>query len=503
MTRPLLITGGRLLDPESDDLHRPPVADLLIEDGRIAAIGAEATRRGVQAERLDAGGMLVTPGFVNAHSHSHDALLRGCFEGLPLDAWGTFAFPSAWARRPDAEVHLRTRLHAAECLMHGITTVQDMVTLQGADRAQAEAVIDAWRGAGIRALLGWQLGDRGMADTLPFAREVLPPEILSTLPGDADPAPGIRLAEDLLGAVDGPLLGSVLAPSAPQRCSSALLEWAAALSRERGLPVCTHVYETRVQAVLARQPAHEADGFSLLGRLERHGLLNERLVIAHGVWISPEEIARLGAAGGHLACNPAANLKLLNGAAPLRRYAKAGAGVALGCDNSSAGDAQSLFSSMRHAALYWSMQAGGPEEASEAAFRAATLGGARALGLQGVVGGLRPGYRADLALFDLSDPAWLPLNSAVRQLVHAEPARSLRHVLVEGRVALRDGRPLGFDMKALAAELEAARDGIAHELATLRERRAPLAEALLRLEARSRSWPLETDRLLLDDGGLH
>jgi len=502
MNRPLLITGGRLLDPEGEALHRPPVADLLIEEGRIVATGMEAAQRGAEAELLDGRGMLVTPGFVNAHSHSHDTLLRGFFEGLPLDAWGALAFPSAWPRRSEAEVHLRTRLHAAECLMGGITTVQDMVTLQGADRAQAEAVLDAYRGAGIRVLLGWQLGDRGMADTLPFARETLPPDILADLPGDADPTLGMRLAEALLDAVRGPLLGSVLAPSAPQRCSPALLGWAAALSRERGLPVCTHVYETRAQAVLARQ-AYAADGGSLIRHLERHGLLNERLVIAHGVWISPEEIAHLAGAGGHLACNPAANLKLLNGVAPLRRYAQAGAGVALGCDNSSAGDAQSIFSAMRQAALHWSLQAGGPEEAAAAAFRAATLGGARALGLQGVVGGLRPGHRADLALFDLSDPAWLPMNSAVRQLVYAEPARSLRHVLVEGHMVLHGGRPTSFDLPAMVAELETMREGIAHELEVLRERRGPVIDALLRLERRARAAPLEIDRLCLDDGGLH
>lgn len=502
MTSPLLVTGGRLLDPEGDHLHRPPVADLLIEEGCIAATGSDATRRGRDAERLDARGLLVTPGFVNAHSHSHDTLLRGCFEGLGLDAWGALAFPSAWPRRSDAEVHLRTRLHAAECLMHGITTVQDMVTLQGADRAQAEAVIDAHRAIGLRALLGWQLCDRAMVDTLPFARETLAPDMLAGFPGNADPAPGMRLAEELLNQVKGPLLGSVLAPSAPQRCSPTLLKWAAVLSRERGLPVCTHVYETRAQAVLARQ-TYAADGGSFIRHLERHGLLNERLVIAHGVWIAPDEIARLGDAGGHLAHNPGANLRLLNGAAPLRRYARSGAGIALGCDNSSAGDAQSLFSSMRHAALYWSMQASGPEEASIAAFRAATLGGAKAMGLAGVVGGLRPGHRADLALFDLADPAWIPLNSAVRQLVQADPARSLRHVLVDGRVVLRDRRPTDFDPAALAAEAEERQAAIADELAALRQRRAPLMEALTGLEARSRTHPLPFDRYAFDDGGLH
>ncbi|WP_043829353.1 amidohydrolase family protein [Muricoccus aerilatus] len=498
----LLIAGARLLDPESDDLHRPPTADLLIEDGRIAALGAEATARGAGAPRLEAAGLLLTPGLVNAHSHSHDTLLRGLFEGLPLDAWGALSFPSAWSRRPDAEVHLRTRLHAAECLMHGITTVQDMVTLQGADRAQAEAVIEGHRAIGLRALLGWQLADRGMAETLPFAAEVLPPDILASLPRASDPAPGMRLVESLLDAVSGRLLGSVLAPSAPQRCSPTLLRWAAGLSRERGLPVCTHLYETRAQAVLART-AYGEDGGSLLNHLARHGLLNERLVIAHGVWITPEEIGRLAEAGGHLAHNPVANLRLLNGAAPLRQYASAGAGIALGCDNSSAGDAQSLLSAMRFAALYLSLQSAAPEEAAASAFRAATLGGARALGLGGTVGGLRPGHRADLALFDLSDPAWVPLNSAVRQLVHAEPARSLRHVLVEGELLLRNGRPTRFDPAALAAEAEGAHVAMAAEYTALRTRRAPLVKALLALDARARRHPLEIDGLLLDHGARH
>jgi hypothetical protein len=106
-------------------------------------------------------------------------------------------------------------------------------------------------------------------------------------------------------------------------------------------------------------------------------------------------------------------------------------------------------------------------------------------------------------LFDLTDPAWLPLKSAVRQLAHAEPARSLRHVLAEGQVVLRDGWPARSDMSALAAELEVVQEGIARDLAELRVRYAPLVQALLRLEARSRRWSLEIDRLCLDDGSVH
>src|ERR1700733_8306327 len=96
--RPILIVGGRVLDPERD-LRRPPVADILIEGARITAIGAEATARADGAEIIDARGTLVAPGFVNAHCHSHDTLLRGLFEQLPLDLWGLTAFPFNWSPR--------------------------------------------------------------------------------------------------------------------------------------------------------------------------------------------------------------------------------------------------------------------------------------------------------------------------------------------------------------------------------------------------------------------
>jgi cytosine/adenosine deaminase-related metal-dependent hydrolase len=490
MSGRLLIAGGRLLDPEGE-LHQPPLQDLLIVDGRIAATGEAASAQAGGAARLDATGCLVTPGFVNAHSHSHDVLLRGLFEGLPLEAWGLVAFPSGWPRRSADEVGLRATLHAAECLRGGITTVQDMVTIVGPDREHAEAVVEAYNAAGIRTVLALQFGDRGAAEALPFA------ENISGLPGGSDPAPMQRFVEDLLDTATGPRLTWGLGPSAPQRCTEALLRWVASLSRERDLPVFTHVYEARSQAVLARLRYVE-DGGSFVTYLARLGLLDRHLVIAHGVWIGDDEIRQLGGAGAHLACNPGANLKLLNGVAPVRRYVDAGAGLALGCDNSSANDGQSIFQSMKSFALAWALQSrAGENGAAAQAFRAATSGGAAALGLTGKVGTLRPGALADLVLFDLSDPAWWPMNSAVRQLVHAETGRSVRDVLVGGDVLVRDGRLVATDAATLMARAEAARQLMADDLATLRERNEALFAAMLALHDRCAAYPLDIDRLRL------
>jgi cytosine/adenosine deaminase-related metal-dependent hydrolase len=114
-----------------------------------------------------------------------------------------------------------------------------------------------------------------------------------------------------------------LGPSAPQRCSERLLTWVARISQEFDLQVFTHVYETRSQAVLARV-SYQADNSSLVSLLARLGLLNKRLTIAHGVWITDSEIEQLGGASASLVFNPVSNLKLLNGVAPIRRYADAG-----------------------------------------------------------------------------------------------------------------------------------------------------------------------------------
>ncbi|MGI4797354.1 MAG: amidohydrolase family protein [Janthinobacterium lividum] len=469
----LLLTGARVLDPDGE-LDRPPPQDVLIEDGRIVAVGSDIGADG--AERLDAAGCLLTPGFVNAHSHSHDALLRGRFEAIPLDVWGLGAFPGGWSRRSVDEIALRTTLHAAECLLGGITTVQDMVSLQGPDPAHLNAVLEAYRTSGIRAVVALQFADRALAETVP---------VPTMLDGVAPPGAPASMGDFVRSHLEpAPRLQWGLGPSAPQRCSEALLRWTAALARERGLPVFTHLYETRAQAVHAQAYGSHAaglDGF-------------EHLVVAHGVWIMPDEIARLGAAGAFLACNPVANLKLLNGVAPVRAYAEAGVRIALGCDNTSASDAQNIFQAMKAFALAWAMQ-GGPDPAAHA-FRAATTGGASALGLPDI-GRIRPGATADLVLFDLGDPAWWPLNSAVRQLVYAETGRSVRHVIVDGEIVVRDRVLLTADTGSLAIQAEAARDRMDPELAAMGRRDANLRRALQDIHARAAAVPLGIDRMRL------
>jgi 5-methylthioadenosine/S-adenosylhomocysteine deaminase len=168
--RDAIIVGGRVLDFDGD-LDLPAVADIFIENGRIAAVGKAASQRAMNrsdVERIDAAGKLVIPGLVNAHYHSHDVMLRGLFEQMPLDVWGFYSFPGNYSRRSRADIYLRTVLGATECLVNGITTVQDMVTVVGDDREHVDAILGGYEDCGARVVLGLQVVDRAAADCVPY-----------------------------------------------------------------------------------------------------------------------------------------------------------------------------------------------------------------------------------------------------------------------------------------------------------------------------------------------
>jgi cytosine/adenosine deaminase-related metal-dependent hydrolase len=491
----ILITGGRVLDPLGE-LHRPPVLDILVEDGKISALGELARQRGQTAETMDASGLLITPGFINAHCHSHDTLLRGLFEQTPLELWGLTAFPFHWSPRSADEIAVRTRLHAAECLRGGMTTIQDMVTLVNFDREHAEALASAYAGSGIEAVVAPQFSDLSGAAGISFVEKLFSADIQIMLGSDVDPDAVLDRVEALFDAVSGTRLTWQLGPVQPQICSDVLLKRAAAIARERQMRIFTHLYETRSEAVLAR--SLERDGGSTVQRLLRLGILTERLTVAHGVWITSAEIDVMAAAGASLAANPVTNLKLMNGVAPVHRYRGCGVKIGLGCDNSSASDAQSIFQAMKLYALAWGLQAGANDHsAAIEAFSAATTGGAMAVGMSGSIGRIAPGFRANLTFIDLSDPSWRPLNSAVRQLVYGETGRAVRHVMVQGTLAVSDGRLTSIDEDRLCEDAERLRVAMAEEL---RQRMNPdrkLIEAYQAMLSEAETVPLDINPLFL------
>ena len=495
---PLLVRGARVLDLDAD-VDDPPVRDILCVDGAIAALGPGLVPKPQlrpALQEIDAAGMLAIPGLINSHYHSHDVLAKGMFEDLALEHWGVLAGPLG-AKRSLAEVRARTLAGALECLHNGITTVQDMSSFAPMTDEVLDTIVDAYAEAGIRVVFGITVRDRSQLATIPWIGELAPAHLHEVI-GDRsdDPAPQIDFVRAALARLGdrGGMLRWALAPSAPQRCSPALLEAVAELSRSHALPVYTHVYETRTQRVFAKQSL-AGDGGSAIRLMQRTGLLGPHVTIAHGIWLDDEELDLVAASGTSVVLNMLSNLKLKSGVAPILEYRARGVNIALGCDNCSCSDVQSMLQVMKLFCLLAAVST--PERSTVTAaeaLRAGTLGGARSAGLSGSIGAIKAGHRADLVLMDLTDPAYVPYNSAVRQLVYADSGRSIRRVIVDGEVVVQDGRSTRVDEAALRGEIEGLMPSVRADIGKLQAGYVKVLPWIDEVNRRAWSMPLPFHR---------
>lgn len=504
----ILIRGGRVFDP-AGDVDRPAVRDVVIEGDAIISVtvpdadldakrGIEAGAAQGRAEVIDARDRLVLPGFVNAHYHSYDTLAKGLIEDAPFDLWALQTQPAYYGRRSKEELRLRTLLGAIECLKGGITTVQDMCTLVPQHEETIDVIASAYAEVGIRVVFALALRDVAELDIAPFLAEDLDEPVRRAVTGTPrDAAEDLAFAEAQIARMPASGLWHWgVAASGPQRSSDSLLEGVAALSERHGLPIFTHVYETRAQAAKARRiyPQH---GGSMIRHMAEVGILGPRTTIAHGVWIAPNEIEVIARHGAGVAHNPLSNMKLKSGVAPIRALRAADVNLAIGCDNSSCGDCQNMFQGMKMFCLLAGVADPEPTGVKAAhAMEAATLGGARAVGLGGAVGAVAPGMKADLSLVDLSTMAFTPFNSAARQLVFSETGSGVDTVIVGGRVVVRGGRIATVDEAAFRAELDAVMPAFRLDFEGLRRTSAEAAPALLEATRRLMAVDVGLDRYL-------
>ena len=499
----MLIRGARVLDPASPQA-RPCVADILVEGDRIVSVGDAV--RDCAGPTIDARGMLAIPGFVSAHYHSHDTLLKGCFERMPLEAWFLHAIPPNYAQRSREEVRARVLIGALEALKSGITTLQDMATVHPFDPSEVDTILQAYDDIGIRCVLALQVGDAPGSRGVPFWDELIPAslraEATSSVKGGADARELVELLESERRRHAGrhPRVSWGLGPATPENCSEEFLSLLAQLSARENLPVFTHVYESKATAVIARR-SYAADGGSLIRHLARVGLLGPRLTLAHGVWLRRAEIEQVAAAGARVALNPLCNLKSKSGVAPIRAYLDAGVEVGLGTDNSSCSDAQNMFQAMKRFALLSAAGAPeGPSPGASEAFRAATLGSAAAVG-SSELGRIEAGRKADIVLLDLHEPGFAPLNDAVRQLVYSETGRAVRHVLVDGELVLENGRAARLDEAALYGELERLMPALRRDLAAIVRRNQKLLPYVEEAHRRTLALDVGLERFAPGDPG--
>ena len=395
-----------------------------LRDGRIEALlpRDEARGRFPSHERLELPGHVLIPGLVNAHTHAAMTLLRGLSDDLPLMRWlEEHIWPAELKHVSPQFVRDGTLLACAEMLRGGITCFNDMYFFP-------EAALEAGLAAGMRVCAG-----------------IIVIEFPSAYA--ADPDDYLRKGLVLRDARrEEPRASFCLAPHAPYTVSDATFRKIATLAAELDLPVHVHLHETadEVQRSLAEH------GVRPLERLRRLGLVGPGLIAVHAVHLEPREIDALARHACSMAHCPSSNLKLASGFAPVEALRRAGVNVALGTDGAASNNRLDLLQEMRTAALVAKAVARDAEALpAHAALRAATLGGAQALGLAGLIGSIAPGKAADLVALDLARAELAPCYDPVSQLVYAAGREHVTHVWVDGEPRVREGRLLGEAFGAL------------------------------------------------------
>jgi 5-methylthioadenosine/S-adenosylhomocysteine deaminase len=406
-------------------IQGPPIEGgaVAIEDGRIAAVGT-VDELGNGTRHEDA---VIMPGFVNAHSHLEYAVYAGFGDGLSFAPWVLIHIERKGRLRLE-QMEAIARLGAAECLRSGITTVGDCSFSGGAATACAEL--------GLRAIV--------------FL------EVFGDEPGDRFARTRERV-EGLLS--DRIRLG--VSPHAPYTASPALYE----ACLELGLPLATHLNESHDELewlVEGTGPwASLADslpaplGESGIRALARHGLLGARVLAAHCVVVDAEEIALLAEHGVAVAHCPRSNAVLGCGIAPVAELRAADLRVGLGTDSPASTPSFDMFEELRTAAYVARARAESPDAlAASEALELATLGSARALGLDSAIGSLVPGKSADLAIVSLADSPFLPWEDPVAALVFGGSPDRVLATFVDGEVRYEKG---GSEWHELTAAAHSAR----------------------------------------------
>lgn len=441
-----LLRNATLIAP---DREKPALKgwDLLIDGPQIAAIGKKIAGSESGALTINCAGAIVMPGLVNAHCHLLEVLQRGFRDNVRMEIWREYRMATEeLARLGPREVELAAQLACAEMLKSGVTAVVDHFSTRApVDLEKARATLRAFERTGIRGALAPALRDR---------------DAIALLDGKAAQAAGaarpgnwranfLALLEE--ARTRWPEAVLMLGPSNPLNCSDALLAEISRLSESHGFAVHTHLLETRLQ----RWAAARLYPKGLLPHLDDLGLLSPRLSAAHGVWLDSDGIEILARSGASMVHNPASNLKLGSGRAPVSELRRRGVNVALGTDGGDTSDSYSIFHQMRLAALLSRLDEEKPERwvTAREALRMATIGGAEAVpAWRGKVGRLKPGFRADLVILRPRLPLQ-PLNDCIHQLVFCDWSAFVDTVFVNGRIVVRGGKLTGLDEEALIAEV--------------------------------------------------
>ncbi len=447
MSSRLVIRDALVLS--ADRAHDAARADVVVEGDRISALLAAGTASADGARIIDGRDRLLFPGLVNAHTHSPSNVLKGTGDLLshPAFMWRNQADTNG--RTPD-EIKLSALLGCIEHLLGGTTAIIDHFPEQGFTAADVDAVASAYETAGIRAMIALRVFDEPYADIEP--PDGYPAGFAETNP--LNPPPLDETMALVAASIErhhrgaGGRITMCPAPSNPMRCSDDLLTAVAAMSERYDTPVHMHLLESAIQAKIAR----ERYGESMVRHLDAVGLLTGRLSTAHTIWLDDDDIALMASRGSIPVHNPESNLKLGTSISPVAKMLRAGVTVALGTDGST-NDNLDMHDVMRLALM---LQRPGEPDRSRwpkvaDALAMVTVSGGKALRCAGL-GTLEPGAPADLVLYDLNTPSWIPLNDPATLLVFGASAASVHTVIVAGKIVVEAGRIVAFDPEPILRE---------------------------------------------------
>jgi 5-methylthioadenosine/S-adenosylhomocysteine deaminase len=419
----LLISAGWVVpvEPHGVVLDDHAVA---VRDGCIIALGPRAAMlaRFEAAERVERPEAILLPGLVNAHTHNPMTLMRGVADDLPLHAWLTgHIWPIEAAVMGPAFVADGVELAVAEMLRGGTTCCNESYFFPDVQAA-------SYARLGFRALVGLPYIDF----PTPWAKSA-----------DEYFDKGLEVHDNYRGH---PLVRTAFAPHAPYTVNDAAFERIRMLADQLDIPVHCHVHET----------AHEVSegqrlyGMHPLARLERLGLLNRQLIAVHMTQLTEAEIALCAQRGVSVVHCPESNLKLASGFCPVEKLRRAGVNLALGTDGCASNNDLDMIGELRTAALLAKGVAGDAAALdAPSALRMATLGGARALGLEREIGSIEVGKQADVVLLRQDSVEATPCYEAISQLVYAGARSQVQDVWLAGRRRVADGQLLDIDVAAL------------------------------------------------------
>ncbi len=425
------------MDPQWRVIENGAVA---VQGRKIAAVGtrADIERRFQARQRLDHANAILSPGFIDTHTHAPMSLFRGIADDKRLQDWlENYIFP-AEARNVDAEfVRWGTRLACLEMATFGTTTFTDMYYFE-------QTLAETAREAGLRGVLG---------ETI----------IGFPSPDYKTPADALAGTERYIQAFrNDSLIVPAVAPHSVYTVPEDILQKSRALASKYNVPLLIHLSETKKE----NDDLAAKHGASPTQWLESLGVLNGRFLAAHGIWLDDRDLDILKRHGAGLAHCPTSNMKLASGVAPVIQILSRGIHLGLGTDGfAGSNDSADLVQEMALAGKLQKITTHDPEALpARQSLEMATIGGARALGLESQIGSLEPGKLADMIAISLEGPNAVPMYNIYSLMVYSLKATDISDVMINGRLIVRKGRMLTLDKARVMAKAEEYRRRISESL---------------------------------------